>query len=983
MSEEAAASGPAPLLGIGTFTQQGPATLVVREAGWVVLVPGLRKEVAEAAWTILGEGPTGEEFLDRLVAEAGLESADKIPAILFALVDGTTVTYGIKGKTPLQVYTPSGSEQIAGTEDEPFLLRTIEEVLRTSFGDLPAEEPIGSPRVVAGIVRVRGFVHVTVDPATLEEADRAALAEQVEADTRHIEDDAAKKRRAEKPAPRPASEIKKPMLATRKPGEMPPSLQRGARSSSSARRSEPAPEPSGPNMFDDLFGGAKPAAPGAPAPAADDPVASAAAPAAPAPAPAAAAPAPAPAPATAAPAADTPTPAAAAPAPSPAPEPVVDTATPAASEASADAVPPAAAPSAGSSTGAPRRRLVRTSLFDRARPAAETPRAEASTTPTAQPAAAPESAPAPAAEAEPVPAPVPEPEPAPQPAPAPEPAAAPVAATPATPAAPAVPPAAPRPESVPTPEPPDEDESSSPVTLVAPIDDEDEQAAAPTPRPRPAAPAPAMAAPAAPASLAPPAATDVENTGAYDDLFGKTVFRRVEDAAVRRAEEDEHDEDAPAFTEESQVAEVTQAEAPPVEAAPSPVAPAAPEPESVGEFIDWVPGVGRTAPEIAQAAARRAAAPPRVDPAYPQVHLAERPPAPRSGPAPAPSPSYAPGPSPYYTPRAPQAQGMHPGAPGPAPQQPGPQQQPTPQHPGYGQPAPQGYHGQQLGYPGRPEAQQGYPAAPVNPVAAGQQVGYPDPYGSPAPYGSPTGPPAQHGLPPQHGSPAPYGAPAQHGTPAQHSAPAPYGAPPAGGLPGGPGGLRQAGAPHPAAPGAGPARPTQPAGPSLAAAAPGPGGPGGAPQQGVLLPALLCPNGHPNPPDLSVCRLCRGPLQGPTQTVARPPLGVVDISTGERFVLDRMAIIGRRPRASRVSAQEMPQLITVPSPQQDISRSHLELRLEGWHVVALDLGTTNGTTLHREGTDPLRLRPREGVVLRDGDHLDLGDDVHLYMRERP
>lgn len=36
------------LLGPGTWVQHGPATLVVREAGWAVLVPGTRKEVIEA-----------------------------------------------------------------------------------------------------------------------------------------------------------------------------------------------------------------------------------------------------------------------------------------------------------------------------------------------------------------------------------------------------------------------------------------------------------------------------------------------------------------------------------------------------------------------------------------------------------------------------------------------------------------------------------------------------------------------------------------------------------------------------------------------------------------------------------------------------------------------------------------------------------------------------------------------------------------------
>jgi pSer/pThr/pTyr-binding forkhead associated (FHA) protein len=144
----------------------------------------------------------------------------------------------------------------------------------------------------------------------------------------------------------------------------------------------------------------------------------------------------------------------------------------------------------------------------------------------------------------------------------------------------------------------------------------------------------------------------------------------------------------------------------------------------------------------------------------------------------------------------------------------------------------------------------------------------------------------------------------------------------------------------------------------------------------------VCRNGHANPPDGTACRVCAEPLAGPTRTVARPPLGAIAVSTGERYVLDRSTIVGRRPRASRVSVHDVPQLVTVPSPQQDISRSHLELRLEGWHVVALDLGTTNGTTLHRPGHEPLRLRAREGVLLRDGDLLDLGDDVHLTYGEK-
>src|SRR5690606_25914543 len=171
-----------------------------------------------------------------------------------------------------------------------------------------------------------------------------------------------------------------------------------------------------------------------------------------------------------------------------------------------------------------------------------------------------------------------------------------------------------------------------------------------------------------------------------------------------------------------------------------------------------------------------------------------------------------------------------------------------------------------------------------------------------------------------------------------------------------------------------------PAAPPRPLAAPS-GQPATASSTPVLLPGLLCPAGHANPPELSRCRTCGQLLAGPVRAVPRPPLGLVEISTGDSFRLDRAAIIGRRPRASRVSGREVPQLITVPSPQQDISRSHLELRPEGWHVVALDLGTTNGTTLLREGTVPRRLSPHHGVMLQDLDVLDLGDGIRLRLRE--
>lgn len=113
----------------------------------------------------------------------------------------------------------------------------------------------------------------------------------------------------------------------------------------------------------------------------------------------------------------------------------------------------------------------------------------------------------------------------------------------------------------------------------------------------------------------------------------------------------------------------------------------------------------------------------------------------------------------------------------------------------------------------------------------------------------------------------------------------------------------------------------------------------------------------------------------------RPAPARVRLSTGQTVLLDRTVVIGRRPRSTRVTGTDLPHLVAVDSPQQDISRSHLELRVEGDSVVATDLRTTNGTTLHRAGSDPVRLHPGEGTVVVTGDLLDLGDGITVVIED--
>ena len=153
------------------------------------------------------------------------------------------------------------------------------------------------------------------------------------------------------------------------------------------------------------------------------------------------------------------------------------------------------------------------------------------------------------------------------------------------------------------------------------------------------------------------------------------------------------------------------------------------------------------------------------------------------------------------------------------------------------------------------------------------------------------------------------------------------------------------------------------------------------PATGPMVLARVCPQGHANPPTHSQCAGCGLSLASDAVQVRRPRLGRVRVSTGELIDLDQSMVIGRQPSVSRVQGGGMPRLVQVASPSGDISRSHVEVRLEGWHVMLCDLKATNGTVLVREGQPPRRLAQNEMAILLDGDIAELGDDVSLRFEE--
>jgi pSer/pThr/pTyr-binding forkhead associated (FHA) protein len=105
------------------------------------------------------------------------------------------------------------------------------------------------------------------------------------------------------------------------------------------------------------------------------------------------------------------------------------------------------------------------------------------------------------------------------------------------------------------------------------------------------------------------------------------------------------------------------------------------------------------------------------------------------------------------------------------------------------------------------------------------------------------------------------------------------------------------------------------------------------------------------------------------------PVPRLALSTGARVPVDGVVLIGRAPQADRAPDGAETRLVTVPSPEQDISRTHAEVRLELGRVLVTDLYSTNGITVAGGGLPPRRITAGEAVAVSEGDVVDLGDGV--------
>lgn len=105
----------------------------------------------------------------------------------------------------------------------------------------------------------------------------------------------------------------------------------------------------------------------------------------------------------------------------------------------------------------------------------------------------------------------------------------------------------------------------------------------------------------------------------------------------------------------------------------------------------------------------------------------------------------------------------------------------------------------------------------------------------------------------------------------------------------------------------------------------------------------------------------------------------IRIASHEPITLDAPALIGRRPSSPRISGNQHPTLIRVPSPTREISSTHVEIRQEGSTVVVTDLVSTNGTLIAVPGHGTRKLRQGESAAVTPGTLVELGDGITIEI----
>ncbi len=156
----------------------------------------------------------------------------------------------------------------------------------------------------------------------------------------------------------------------------------------------------------------------------------------------------------------------------------------------------------------------------------------------------------------------------------------------------------------------------------------------------------------------------------------------------------------------------------------------------------------------------------------------------------------------------------------------------------------------------------------------------------------------------------------------------------------------------------------------------------GPPEQHRLVQALVCgPCSMPNPPTAARCRGCSSVLprsDSSTRRVPQPALGMIHLSGGLREPLDADLLIGRNPAHQALGPHQ--RAVVHGMGDRSVSRRHIELRLDGWNVIATNFKKGSSTTVESRDGSSAKLLTGAPRQLNPGDTIHFG---RAWLRFEP
>jgi hypothetical protein len=162
-------------------------------------------------------------------------------------------------------------------------------------------------------------------------------------------------------------------------------------------------------------------------------------------------------------------------------------------------------------------------------------------------------------------------------------------------------------------------------------------------------------------------------------------------------------------------------------------------------------------------------------------------------------------------------------------------------------------------------------------------------------------------------------------------------------------------------------------------------GPAGSPADQAASPSgdevlgVRCSRGHFNNPKAGYCQLCGISMVHLTARLEpgpRPTLGFAVFADGATYAMDRSYLIGRKPRPDPASGLTA---LMAQDASQSVSREHAELRVEGWDVMYVDLGSTNGSFLWQANSRTwMPIEANTPIVLESGATVSVGRMTFVF-----